>query len=65
MTMSFQTRGDEEHRRLFCFWLCILYRLLRAVYISTGVEWPGDEATAEADAKGKQQKCVLFTHHSG
>jgi len=56
--MSFQTRGDEE---LFL----AVYRLLRAVYSSTGGEWPGDEATAEADKNEEQQLCALVTHHHG
>jgi len=35
-----------------------VYRLLRAVYSSTGGEWPGEEATAEADTNMEQQLCV-------
>jgi len=32
--------------------------LLRAVYSSTGGEWPREEATAEADTNREQQLCV-------
>jgi len=35
-----------------------VYRLLRAVYSSTGGEWPREEATAEADTNMEQQLCV-------
>jgi len=49
--MSFQTRGDEER-------FLAVYRLLRAVYSSTGEEWPGDEAAAEADKNDEQQLCA-------
>ena len=50
MTMSLYTSGDEDHMKL--------YRLSRVVYSPTRGEWPGEEATAEADENGEQLMCV-------
>ena len=50
MTMSLYTSGDEDHMKL--------YRLSRVVYSPTREEWPGEEATAEADENGEQLMCV-------
>jgi len=49
MTMSFQTRGDGN---------TLFLAVCRVVYSPTGGEWPGDEATAEADTNKERQLCV-------